>query len=51
MVKPEAGYEEDLETFTLTYSNAPKHIKKVVRGSANECQQPTNIMVILPIPH
>ena len=39
IMKPDAGYEEDLETFTLTYSNAPKRIKKVFTGSANECQQ------------
>ena len=50
-VKPEASFEEDLETFTLTYSNVPQRIKKVFTGSANECQQLTNIIVILPIPH
>ena len=48
MVKPDAGYGEDLETFTLTYSNAPKRIKKVFIGSANEYQQLANIKSYYP---
>ena len=48
MVKPDAGYEDDLKIFILTYSNAPKCIKKVFTGSANQCQQYHK--VILPIP-
>jgi len=39
LMKPDSDCEQDLETFTLTYSNPPKRIKKAFTGTANECKQ------------
>ena len=45
LMKPDSDCEQDLETFTLTYSNPPKRIKKAFTGTADECKQLTAIIM------